>query len=252
MMRMFEIISRRTLLIALGTVAASLLGLSARGDVITYDNGPPLYAPVSEQGALLGDSQNPNFIEVADEFKLPSGNNRIYNIHFWGVYTSGIVSPPTDDFTIKIYNDNTAIKGAPAPAPNTVNTNVNIISLTRTAVGTLIDGLPVYEYDARVRGFNENPAYLSLLGGNFRSWLGISNNSGGNDWAWVQNGDSGGTAYQKDASTLQWIATDKNMAFYFSVIPEPSTWIMAVLSGIGMVGVVARRRQCLLANSETR
>jgi len=51
--------------------------------------------------------------------------------------------------------------------------------------------------------------------------------------------------FLKDASTQQWVATNKSMAFYFSVIPEPSTWVMSVLSGLGMAGVVARRRRLL-------
>ncbi len=234
---------RRGFLYALSMMSLAIIAVPARGDVITYDNGPPLYTPVSEQGAWIADTAGLNSIEAADEFTLAPGNNRIYNIHWWGVYKSGVIIPPTDDFKIKIYNDNTAIKGAPAPAPNTVNQNVNIISLIRTPTGALVEGLPVYEYNAWVRGFGVNPPYVSILGGNFRSWLGISNNSGGNDWAWVQNADSGGTMYLKSASTQEWIATNKNLAFYFSVVPEPSTWVMVVLSGLGVASVVARRKR---------
>ncbi|MBX9791909.1 MAG: hypothetical protein K2Y37_23545 [Pirellulales bacterium] len=226
----------------LGALVVSIFTSAAWADAIVYDNGPPLYSPLADQAAWVADSQGADSIEAADDFSLPSGNNRVYSMHWWGIYESGIAVPPSDAFTIKIYNDNTAIKGAPAPAPNTVNTNVNIISLARTATGTFIEGLPVYEYDARVRGFSEIPPYLSLLGGNFRYWLGISNNSAGNDWAWVQSANSAGAMYLKSATTQQWVATDKSMAFYFTVVPEPSGLAMAALAAVGAAVTAARRR----------
>ena len=227
---------------AIYALAMSTFTSAASADAIVYDNGPPLYTPESDQAAWVADSQGAVSIEAADDFSLPSGNNRVYSIHWWGIYESGIANPPGDDFTIKIYNDNTAIKGAPAPAPNTVNTNVNIISLTRTSTGTFIEGLPVYEYGARVRGFSEIPPYLSLLGGNFRYWLGISNDSGGNDWAWVQSANSAGAMYLKSATTQQWMATDKSLAFYFTVVPEPSGMALAALAVVGAAVAAARRR----------
>jgi hypothetical protein len=241
MIRKFERLARQFLLLVLGTISLSLLGMSARGDTITYYKGPPLYSPVSDQAAWTADSKSSLTTQAADYFDLAPGAERIYNIHFWGVYKSG-VAPATDAFSMQLYNSNTNAKLGPVPSPSLSNEEIFILGLTRTPTGTFIGGLPVYEYDARIRYYWGSAPYLEVGGGGER-YLAISNNSGGNEWAWAQSQNSGGHMYLRSAATNQFVATNKSMAFYFTVIPEPSTWIMAVLSGLGMVGVMARRKR---------
>lgn len=221
-------------LVASAIVALALLGgtESTRGEVI-FDNGSPLLAPVPAQGALFADADNASYTSATDDFALSSGDgNRIYAITWWGVYGSGVANPPTDDFQMKLYNYVT-------PTVST-NRNVAILNLARTATTDTLNGLTVYRYDARV----SNPFSIPYLDvqTNVTYWLGISNDSGGNNWAWAQSQNSGGNAYQYSATSGTWGARNKELAFQLLTIPEPASLLLAALAVGGFWAF--RRRLC--------
>lgn len=161
---------------------------------MVYDNGAPLLAPTIAQGALFADANSPN-TAAADNFSLQPNLNVIRDIHWWGVYGTGTKSPPPDSFAITIYNDNAGTVG-------TVNSVVSISNLVRTATSSTITGLTMYQYDADV-------APISLTAGT-TYWLGISDNSGSNSWAWVQSETRAATPSSFHKPTAPGVTQPKN------------------------------------------
>ncbi|MBX9791855.1 MAG: PEP-CTERM sorting domain-containing protein [Pirellulales bacterium] len=218
--------TRPTMLLAI--VAVSTWATSAPAAVI-YNNGAPQLVPVPAQGAPFADANLSSFTEVADNFSLKAGLNVIRDIHWWGVYGSGTKAPPADAFAIKIYNDN-------GGTPGTLNSVVSISSLNRTATASTITGLTMYQYDAVVTALT--------LPDSTTFWLGISDNSGGNSWAWVQSANSGGNAWQYSASNGSFGRTTKEVAFNLTndIVPEPSTIALFISGLVGLTLMRWRRR----------
>lgn len=206
-----------------------LTAASARADVI-YTNGSPQLVPVQAQGALFADAGNPGFSAAADDFILQGGLNTIRDIHWWGVYSGTLVS---DNFSINIYNNNAGTVGTLAAA-------VNIESLVKTNTGSTLSGLTLFSYDAVV-------SPITLQAG-LTYWLGISNASGitnGNGWAWAESNTFSGSARQFSSNSGTWgNSVNDSLAFNLTNdIPEPSSVILAILGGLGLIAAGWMRRQ---------
>ncbi|MBX7166553.1 MAG: PEP-CTERM sorting domain-containing protein [Pirellulales bacterium] len=202
---------------------------AARGAVI-FNNGTPQLVPTPAQGALFADANHVSFTEAAENFSLGAGQNVIRDVHWWGIYNTGTV-PAADAFTIQVYNNNAA-------APGTVNTTLNLLNLTRTATGTTFSGRMLYLYDAVVADV--------ALTASTTYWLGISNNSGGNDWAWAQSANSGGNAHQYSVANGSFFQSNKSLAFNLTneIVPEPTS-LTLLSTGMALLGwaSLARRRR---------
>lgn len=216
----------------LAVVAMVGLSCSSATAAIIFNNGNPQTAPIPAQGAPFADAGNTSFTQALDNFTLPAGQNTIRDLHWWGIYGSGIANPPVDQFAINIYNDN-------AGGPGTLNTAVGLINVVRTKTMQTITGFTMYSYDAIV-----SPSITLTAGTNY--WLGISNGSGGNSWAWVQSANSGGNARQWSSASGVYTATNKGLAFNITdtIVPEPSS-VVLLAAGAMLVGGgqwVRRRR----------
>jgi hypothetical protein len=206
---------KRTSSAALIAVGVALAIVGSHGSVraaVIHDNGGPFIGLAA--AASFADANNASFTEVADDFTLAAGLNTIRDIHWWGIYNTGIANPPADGFTITIYDDSSG-------APGAVNSAVNISSLVRTATADIVTDRTVYKYDAVVSD-------MTLTAGS-TYWLGISNNSGGNAWAWVQSNPFSGNLHQYSVANGSFSLRQDEAAFNLTndIVPEPSGIVLA-------------------------
>lgn len=198
-----------------------------------FNNGAPFIGLAAN--ATFADSSGPSgFSEVADDFSLASGASTVRDVHWWGIYDSG-VTPSSDQFTLKIYNDN-------SNAPGSLVLTLTIDSLSRTATSDVVTGRTVHAYHAAVPGVSLAPSTTY--------WLGISNNSGGNAWAWVQSNPFSGNLHQFSISNGSFGRRLDEAAFFLTdtIVPEPSTAALALVGGLALLGMAWKRRRVTNGN----
>jgi hypothetical protein len=221
-----------TSLFLAATVCTALLGVAPAVAGVVYDNGGP-----NQANAYYADSSFA-FTQSADDFTLSAGADTITGVNWWGICVSGsqglCPSFPLVSFTLYFYSDN-------GGAPGNLIAQYAVVgdasqTLTGKSVSTNAGTKSEYSYSANISA-------LPLIAGT-TYWLGISNATGGRDWAWETTDPiGGGNEYSYSEGT--WFPGSDDLAFNLtgpdvSPVPEPIT---LSLFGAGLVGAAATRRR---------
>ena len=182
---------------------------------IIFDNGPP-----NGNAALFSDLDTP--AELADDFILNSGANRVTDVHFWGAYLFSNTQAIPDDFTIRVFAD---VGGVPNTTPIY---QINVGNIGRTDTGDDFSGFDVFEYWVNIPAITVTPGVTH--------WLSIVNDtpslSGPDDWAWRTTAGTGNLAV-RNSIFPDWRAGNVDLAFNLTV-PEPTALTLIV---VGLVGI---------------
>lgn len=204
--------TRLVLALCLGVIGA----VSIRADVI-YDNGDP-------NGNVVATSTY--FATILDDFVLQPGASTITDFHWYGSYFYDV--PVEDDFTLYIFDDTF----------NLIET-IDGSATVRTATGNTVT-IPIIGGEFGEYFYELDVAPIALTPGE-TYYLGIANDDEFY-WAWEQvslfSGDS--LVWLQDFDLF--IGTNQDYAFQITgpaVVPEPAT---LTLVGIGLVGIIARRK----------
>lgn len=202
----------------------------AVADVTVFDNGGPYDAVAIAEGGMLADVDHISFIEAADDFSLMAGSNTFNQVQWWGIYGSG-TTPATDDFTLSIYADSSG-----SPGGLVQSLGINSVQRENSGLFNGVSNLPVYEYTAYVGN--------TTLAAGTSYWLGISNDSGGNNWAWVLHDPFTGNARVYSSQNMSFgVGQNSELSFnlkFDNSIPEPST--IGILAIVAVFGCNRRRR----------
>lgn len=212
---------------ALIAVTLLILPRVVSGETI-FDNGSPDLSI-----AALSDFKDGR--QVADDFQLLPGGSTITDVHWWGAYFFGNTPTAPDNFTIRVFVDSS---GVPAVNPLAERAVGNV---GRNDTGADI-GSDVYEYSATI-----DPIVLDA---NATYWLSIVNNTSADVddlWYWPVKSSIGNGA-TRDADGIGWTGSvpfpNPEMAFRLTgtIVPEPSTLVLAVSGVIGLIGLAGRQR----------
>ena len=218
-------------------------GISVYAGPVIYDNGGPDL--VTDPDSLLSDFDisAPFTVtnQTADDFALQSGNNTIRDIHWWGIYLLDN-TPGTDDFTIRIFEDDggkpsainfqTVFTGNPGRA----DTGFDHTPLSGLFIADL------YEYWVEV------PALTLTAGTTY--WLSIVNNTSDDDndtWAWVTSSTGGGgngheRAADGDVWTVHAPETGGREYAFNLTVPEPTGFTLCLGALAGVILLKVRQR----------
>lgn len=207
------------------TIALSSFPLQA--DVV-YDNGAGGAAGI--ENAWNSDLDISSI--TAGSFSLVQDAS-INRITWSGAYGFDNTPGPTDDFTVRFYEDD---GGLPALSNPIVEFPVGN-AVNRTDSGTDIFGFDVYEYGAIVQFEAEASKTY---------WLSIFNNTVGEGDNFFWGGDSlGGTSAISNDSGASFGSADWKHDFRLHNVPEPTGLLLCSLLAIP-ISLARRRRICLV------
>ena len=206
-------------------VLVVVVAVQAQAAVI-FDNGAP-----DEDVSWVSDFDFPN--QVADDFSLTPLANTILDVHWWGIYFS-TGTPGTDDFTIRIFEDNGGV-------PKTDwyrEFEVGDVGRVDTGIDEL--GIyDIYQYETDI------PATPLTAGTTY--WLSIVNDTAGDvddNWYWGLSDDGGGNGASRGNDGEIWTTHARNVDVAFqltgNVVPEASTYL---LFGLGTLGLMVWRKR---------
>jgi hypothetical protein len=197
---------------------------------VVFDNGNHIGSGI---GSAITFNQH-----AADDFLLPT-TTTITDVHWKGIYGAG-VAVGTDNFTIRIYADNSGVPTSPAPTSAIYTAAVG--AANRAPTGETTQGVyTVYGYSAFISPF------VALGGTTY--WLEVFNNNP-NDWYWSFDLTGGNNAYAFTGGS--WTTFGGQTTFQLTndgVGPLPEAASLLVWSIlIGLVSLARKFRATLCAS----
>ena len=220
---------------------AVLHSTSSLQAAVIYDNN----VPIESSGTSVSDVDFIPPIENADDFTLAPGASTITDIHWWGSYTGDVmpdrVASEPDNFTIRFFED---LPGLPQATP-LAEFHVGHVSRVDTGLQNL-STLKVYSYSVDIAPLALTP--------NATYWLSIVNDTTADqndDWYWSAGGTGNSATrfvpgiWRQAGLELAFQLTNDGVA---QPIPEPSTFALFAVAGVGLTLRKLRRR--LASNTE--
>jgi hypothetical protein len=222
-------------IIGLALLVFSLVFGSSATAAIVYDQSPPGNTGRTSDFAAPNVNQQAQRVQLSSDASIQAGVT-------WGFFIDA--STPTDNFTIRFYNDNGS--GLPQTTPFAEQTGV---AVTRVDTGQLsIGGSPIFRntfnLSSPVALTASTPYYLSI----------VNNTSASSSWTWAsQQGGDAGPRFNRDSDAASWNATTELLAFQLSdsvigtaaAVPALGPASIAITAGLLALGgaLVARRRK---------
>jgi hypothetical protein len=153
---------------------------------------------------------------LAEDFQL-TGPATATGLRFLGGYFPAN-TPQVDSFRLTIYADSAGL-----PNPASIVAQIDLSNVGRTATGTSVFGIDLYEYTANFAG-------VSILG-NTPYWFTIVNDTTpdpNDDWVWAGNNSTGVFARSFNGG-ITWVDTQVGMFSFVltgTPVPEPSAFAL--------------------------
>ena len=205
---------------------------------IIYDNGVPdlRTASFSDFSPLADD--NPQ--QLADNFLLQPGATTITTVQWFGAYAPGNTPPATDNFTIRIFEDDGGLPMVNHLHQFQVGNTVN----REDTFARLFNFFPVFKYESDI-------APITLTAST-TYWLSVINNTSqdlSDDWGWATAAPFGVNDAFRDFDGDPWVldqSTPAQFAFRLrddtlTAVPIPSSML---LFGTALAGwIITSRRK---------
>lgn len=160
--------------------------------------------------------------QIADDFILPVGTFPVtLSIRWWGRYDHHLEEVPTDDFTVRIYEQSclgTMGSSCAGPLPEPLE-EYHVGSVARVDTGEILQNVgdfvvPIYQYGCKIESFR--------LATGKRYFLCVLNDTGA--WRWSRSDSSpqgNDSSYSRNPDEWPWRAENIDFAFQIRAMARP-------------------------------